>query len=664
MTREDELLVRGRWDGSELKSGLEGVSSTGAAAGAAIGAAGEKAAEGLDKASAAGKKMGDEVAAGGKEAAEGLTSVLGPSEKLEAQIKKTGNALSPRGMVDGAARMRIALEDIERQAKETGQAIGPELAAQMQRAETEINAAIARAGRLNETMEGVRKQAGLTADKMEFLAGALASPESAIQAMSKAGTGATKALGDLGLKAIVLNQGFGLVSGVVSAVSAAISAANKVIQEQLDKADAWALKMDRVRGEHEAAARAVGAAAKGTIAYGASIQETVRNLDIWTVSQGRNRPLLEQMAKDVGLTVPQSMTVFTTRLKEMDAVTSAALKQGEAAFRAWAVTNAGALKSAQDMARLTGEVLPPNIRKAIEAEEAWTKANRELKTSIDELNKAHEFSIEKSREVIQSLLDIAKARDESIRSNIREAESVQKSMAAYDAELASIQKNLEEKIRALNHEEVSDEEYHARKKALRDEAYRAEQEIWAKQAEASTKMNELRSKAIEADEKEAAAISRVLQQKNLDAAATAAYIDNLNKEAAAKGESEAVSDSLRQRLIEEAQARDIVSASAAESAAADSQATASIATHVEAVGRLADKYGDLSRAGREGMKAQLEVRKAIEESNDTFTDSEGKIHNMVQGVDLLTSALDRLGAGSDSGGASGAAAGPGVLGAP
>lgn len=539
----------------------------------AVAGLGDKAAEGLDKASTAGERMGDKVAAGGKEAADALSSVLGPSAKLEAQITKTGNALSPRGIVDGAAKIRIALEDIETHARATGKAIGPDLAAQIQRAEAAIAVAIPRAGRLADTIADTRKQAGLAAEGYKVLRSAGSGLQSVFEDMDDAGVKWVSTLGKVGIAAFGITNIIGLARDIVKGATTAI-------QDQLNKADAWALKMDKVRAEHDRTALAVAAATRGTIAFGGSIQETVRNLDLWTASQGRNRPLIEEMAKAVGLTMPQSITVFTTKLKEMDSVTSAAMKMGAASFRQWAIENESALKAAQEQARITGEVLPPAIRKAIAEAENWTKANRDLKTSIDELNKAHTFDLDVTTKRIEGLKQLQAAQQDAIASSRAAA-----GFARDDAEA---------RMRALREENVGLEEFSRRKKEIYAEQDRIIEEATAREEAALERLKPLR----EAELAERQKLTPVIEEQTQS---MQGLVDQMNASGAA-------ADAQREQI------------------ARLHQETATAVDHFDRLRHI-----------------QAQTRGEIEATNETFTDGEGKIHDMTMGVDGLTDALSRLG---------------------
>lgn len=180
-TRDETLRVSTEFDDSALKAGLQGIGAAGTAAGAA-------------------------VAAGGAKAAEGLKTPMAPAQALEAALKKTENALSPRGIIDSAARIKIALEDIEAEAKRTGQAIGPDLAAKMRQAEVAYTTAIQRGGRLADTIADTRKQAGLAAEGYKTLGAAGGGLSGIFGVMDDAGKGLTSTLGKVGIGAIGLTQ--------------------------------------------------------------------------------------------------------------------------------------------------------------------------------------------------------------------------------------------------------------------------------------------------------------------------------------------------------------------------------------------------------------------------------------------------------------------------
>lgn len=306
-TRDEELRVRATFDGSELKAGLDGVASTGAAAGAAVGAAGEKAADGLDKAADAARRTGEAVEGAGKKGSDGLdltsaaardleaylkrlevagvapetvtrnaekaaaalalvtaeaqkagteippqfagagaaieaakdravamgaalkdvgqtptkfdnlvkgvtelvqteAKAITETQALQAQIAKLNATNSPRGLMLGIAQLQARLEEVAAKAKLAGQAVGPEMAAEVRRAEAAIAQAIPRAGKLADTIADTRKQAGIAVEGYKTLGAAGGGLQGVFSVMDDAGKGLTSTLGKIGIGAIGLTQ--------------------------------------------------------------------------------------------------------------------------------------------------------------------------------------------------------------------------------------------------------------------------------------------------------------------------------------------------------------------------------------------------------------------------------------------------------------------------
>lgn len=553
---------------------------------------------GLAKNETAAKGVGTAAQAAGKEAASGLALAEGGSAKLEAAIKKASAALSPRGIVDGAARIRIALEDIEKEATRAGQAIGPGLAAQMQRAEAAIATAIPRAGRLADTIADTRKQAGLAAEGYKALGAAGGGLQGVFTSMDDAGSGWVSTLGKVGIASFGLVQAFQLVSSIAKTGSEAVQ---KLVTAHYD----LAVKQELLRAATDRATIATSAAMKGQIAFGGSFAQTIRNLELQRVAMGGATLSMEAIAKAAGVTVPQSFETFKTHLASMSALSSNAFAKGAQEARLWGLENLGALKAAEEQARITGEVLPAALRRMIEETERAIDADKRFKAEIDELNKAHTFSLELAQKLEVSLTDEVRSREAAAAAAQHEIDAATKKIAADRAEIADIEEMSSLKLRALNEELLAE-------RVTLEQYSKAKTKIVMEAAEAEEAANQ----RIIASEKQVEA-ARAKEQEEAYKAAEAQY--KLNK---ANDEGMAKTDSATVSLTE------MVAAMNGETEAAG-QAAESVARSTEAHNAHADTVKRL-------RSEQIEL-------TDAWMDANGKIHDMSEKVGPLGRLMETLG---------------------
>jgi len=519
-TRDEELRVRATFDGSELKGGLDGVAAAGTAAGAA-------------------------VAAGGAKAAEGLTAAIGPSAKLEEQIKKTANALSPRGIVDGAAKIRIALEDIEAHAKATGQAIGPELAAQMQRAEAAIAAAIPRAGRLADTIADTRKQAGLAAEGYKTLGVAGGGLQSVFGAMDDAGEGWVSTLGKMGIAAFGVGQAIGLARSIVQSATTAI-------QDHLNAQDALSRKLAEAKASQDKWAASTLLAQRGLIPFGATVEQTARNMDIYALASGRAGQRQKELAESAGVVIP-NFKLLKDSAEVLGATMEGAFKRGNAEGLAFAQANEANLKAVEASFRALGEAVPVGVRKALDALAEVSRATKEFADEIKRLNEAYSFDRAASEARIKALRDEADARKASIDSLKASIEASKQSADAARDEAAR-------RMKALNEENVSLEEYSKRKKEIYAEMNRVVDESADQEAAARVKLKPLYDAEVDAIQREITERQKITPVVEAQTQSMQALVDQMNAGTAsvnaqteavvAQGESISAGDEAHARFVE------------------------------------------------------------------------------------------------------------------
>jgi len=519
-TRDEELRVRATFDGSELKTGLDGVAAAGTAAGAA-------------------------VAAGGAKAAEGLTAAIGPSAKLEEQIKKTANALSPRGIVDGAAKIRIALEDIENQAKETGQAIGPGLAAQMQRAEAAIATAIPRAGRLADTIADTRKQAGLAAEGYKTLGVAGGGLQGVFGAMDDAGSGWVSTLGKVGIAAFGVGQAIGLARSIVQGATTAI-------QDHLNAQDALARKLAESKATQDKWAASTLLAQRGLIPFGATVEQTARNMDIYALAAGRAGQRQKELAESAGVVIP-NFKLLKDSAEVLGATMEGAFKRGNAEGLAFAQANEANLKAVETAFRALGEAVPVGVRKALDALAEVSRATKEFADEIKRLNEAYSFDRAASEARIKSLRDEADARKASI-------EALKASIEASRQSADSARDEAAKRMKALNEENVSLEEYSKRKKEIYAEMNRVIDESADQEAASRVKLKPLYDAEVDAIQREITERQKITPVVEAQTQSMQALVDQMNAGTAsvnaqteavvAQGESISAGDEAHARFVE------------------------------------------------------------------------------------------------------------------
>lgn len=504
--------------------------------------------------------------------------MAGQSNNLEL----TAN-LNPAGVESGAKRGKTALEDLKKSAGTDGAAGGfDDLAGK-------AGEASAAAQRTSPAITGVGTAAAAAVPKAQQLGQAVVGVAGDLQRVAASGP----SVASLGPILARVGGSAGPLAGAALAAAAALKLVSDEVARQITKASEFNEKLSQQKAILDRNTVALAAAARGQIGYGASLDETVKNLDRLTVSHGRNTLAIEAMAKAAGVTAPGGLTAMRDQILNLDAVAGAAfVRMGDAAVL-WAKQNEGALRAAQEQARITGEVLPANIEKAIAALDRQKAANEGLKKSIDELNKAYSFDLEIAEKRINSLREVAKAQEESLASLKRQVQAEKESIASAQASADAARRNADAQMRALNAENVGLEEYSRRKKAIYDEMYRVvDQEAKAEE--------QARARLAKASTDEDAALQK--------------HIGTLQEEADARGK-------IAPQVEEQVQSMQWL-------ADAINAGTAAVEKHGEATAAAVDHVARLKE-----MQA---------EAGDTFHDGAGKIHDMTLGVDALTEALERL----------------------
>lgn len=301
-------------------------------------------------------------------------------EKLGAEGKAAAEALramekssnSPRELARNAGVASFAVETLTSRLKASGpagEAAMKTVASSMKNAEGAINSAANRAARMKDAMGDLAMKANMAGDGMATLRGSAGSLDTMLDRMRETGTGATKAIGTLGVG----------VSVAATAIMGAV-AAGKQLAQTIDEWDAKRAKTDKATADAavrvlnlDAANRAV---TRGLIEQGRTTDDTIRRYVEMTLKMGKlteqGRAYIENMAK---MKAPPAWKVIEEQANAMAITLESAYKRSEEEGNRWALANAAGLKAIVAEYDKAGKEVPAILVTAVAAAEKWATAN-------------------------------------------------------------------------------------------------------------------------------------------------------------------------------------------------------------------------------------------------------------------------------------------------
>lgn len=370
----------GKTAGAEIEAGaaaaapaLAGVEAAAKEAGAALEAAGDKS-----------REAAAEVATGMPKAESALLEVEAAAKRLEAELQRLDKADTARGLAQGSARAKVALEELDARARSAGVSV-EKFGVNAQEVEKKLNGAAAKAGALRDAMGDMTTRGNMAAQGMEAVAGRAGSLDGILGGLKDTGGKTAQGLADIGFAATALTNSFSLgydagkqylafmkeftgkdltKAGAVLVDMALgaerLAAAYNLIPfvETKMKAQSFADVMEKVASRHEAA----WAAARK---YAAEME----NGKIWL--------------KDLGYgftTFTEAQEKAKTSMSLFEAMLRRANETGEPMTRIWRLnaTEMDAMKKEADLLGINLEKLYPSLATGIKFTTELAEANKNL----------------------------------------------------------------------------------------------------------------------------------------------------------------------------------------------------------------------------------------------------------------------------------------------
>lgn len=257
---------------------------------------------------------------------------------------------SPRQLQQAAQKASIQVDDLRKeieQARAAGQHIGDGTVQQLKAMEQELEAVKVRLGETRDKIGDFRDSADLAGNKLEKFTQTGFTLEGSLQRMSVSTDKGTESFGKIGLASL----------GVVAGLNQAIELGHKLgagLEWLVAKSNAHAEQLLREKNAQLEATAARAAAAKGLIAMGDSIAETVEN---YRHLQAVLRDDVQALS-DLGLKPIQNLKQLGAASAEVQAKLEQMFRRSSAEGLAFAVANEEAVQQLIDAYHRAGEEAP------------------------------------------------------------------------------------------------------------------------------------------------------------------------------------------------------------------------------------------------------------------------------------------------------------------
>ena len=436
----DELALKFGIDSGDAEAGVKRVND-------ALDTTKEKAEGAGDAGEKAGKKVGDGAAAATPQA----QALAAAEEQLAAKLSKLETAGTPKALIKGAVDAKGALKEYETAAKAAGVATET-LNAKMTSAGASIQGAASKAALLKQEMIAMRTQGGLAAEGMVSLGGRASSLSGMLALAKQTGTGLTKTMGEIGLGAMAVTAGVNMAIGVGEKLS-------EWTVSGIDRWSAYDVKMVDTGTASNKLSNALKAVGDGLIPMGKNVDqlsENYRLLGARMNSAGVEGQALEaEIGKFAG----------SKDIKQLDQQASKLAGRWEGVFRGGA--------------ELAGMYVPVMLKHLGDLAARYAAIGKTMPEAMLALQK--ELAKTASAQRLLSEDTARSAIDAEAKIQLAQRQTVQAAEENYQKTM----KTAAAKLKALNDEQLSDEEYTRRKRELNDEIDQAIIDQAAVQAKAS-----------------------------------------------------------------------------------------------------------------------------------------------------------------------------------
>ena len=337
----------------------------------------------LDEVGVAGQEAGAKVAAGVAKAEPKLTEVQVAAKKLEVELEALGKADTARGLAQGSARAKVALDDLEEAAKTAGVSVD-KFGVNVKDAEGKINAAAGKAGSLRDAMGDMTTRGNLAAQGMEAMAGKAGSLDGVLSMVKDTGGKTSGIIADLGFSALAAEGAFKLLKtaadGIVEGSKAIGAAYVEYVQKQVDA------QVEMAKATQ--AARMLGVELPKTAA---GVHELALAFDRLAPNAKVAQKQLDDWVKTVdGVKIPKSFDEIKVSAAALEAKLADVFAKGGAAVVSFGKENDGVLRAVAEQYKVNGQAVPDHIAKTIKALDEWGKAEDKNKKAVEDSKLAGE----------------------------------------------------------------------------------------------------------------------------------------------------------------------------------------------------------------------------------------------------------------------------------
>lgn len=412
----------------------------------------------VGKAKTAFKDLGTYAKTAGKEAGEAfdpatkdLARLEAASNQVMAALTKLQNTPVGRTLTVEAAKAATALDKLEEELKQSGaQATktGAEIARALEMGRKSIDQAVQSAAKFKDTMGDFAKQGKLGAEGAQTLAGSMGSLSGVFSLADDAGKGWVSTMGKAGLVGLAITEGWKLLTSVGEGLG-------KAIADLIDKQTAHQAALMKTADTTARIATATKLAEKGMIDFGGSTTELLANMDRYILKQGlAGQATKEFILAGLGMKdVAVEAEAVSVKAKNLGAILDSELKQkGVGAYRAFILANKDAILSLAEQERILTGAWSTSTRAAVKVIQDHEKATKMATDANKALGKSYEENAKAAEKLAAGIVELSK----------KEAAAVVESDKTKTAAI----ENYEAQVIALRKMGLSEDEYHAKKRAL------------------------------------------------------------------------------------------------------------------------------------------------------------------------------------------------------
>lgn len=412
--------------------------------------------------------------------ASGVDELSQAMKRAEAATKKLSDPnLTPRQLQRAVLDLDIATENVAtamKKVQSTGGPVTPEMATKAKALNTELSTATTRLGQMIDRQGDLRVRANLSAQSMETLSGRVGSLQGALGLAADASTGMVGSLAKLGLGLFAAAEAIKVLDQGAKQIVAGSQALGDSFVAMAERS----AKASTELSNQTAITRALDT---GMLKTGGTARDLGQEFAALVSHVNRAAKELQDFATGAAVKIPESFFKVQQAAAGLNTTLALAFQKSKAEFLDWADVNKSRLQNIEGEYLRHGQKVPEYIDKAL-------RALQREGVELDLLNK-------KIYDQKHALDDLVKSKAAEQTANYKVADSIKavvteaaKAIASAQDSIASAHRTAEEKIRALKQEEISQEEFNARKRVILKEMDAAVAASAAEESAANMKAEE------------------------------------------------------------------------------------------------------------------------------------------------------------------------------